>query len=78
MSTVWVFDKVENKDSLCWGEDCMKKPYSFLRKHATNVLNFSEKENVTVNKERAQITSICNVMQLWGKTFAQKFAKCKN
>ena len=77
MSTVWVFDKVEKKDSLCWGEDCMKKPYSFLRKHATNVLNFSEKENVTVNKERAQITSICNVMQLWGKTFAQKFAKCK-
>ena len=34
MSTVWIFNNIENKHTLYRREDCLKKPYRSLRKHA--------------------------------------------
>ena len=38
----------------------MQKFCSYLREHATNILNFEKKKNVTVNKRRVKITVRCN------------------
>ena len=40
-----VCDNTENKHSLYRGEDCLKKFFSSLGKHATNIINF-EKEKM--------------------------------
>ena len=68
MSTLWAFDIIENKYSLYPGEDCMKKFCSFLREHATNVINFKNKKMLPLTKKRAKITPRCNdVLNLWKK-----------
>ena len=54
ISTIWAFDNIENKHFLYCGEDCMKRFYTSLREHVTNVINF-EKKNVTVNKRSDKI-----------------------
>ena len=33
MSTIWVFDNIENKHTLYRGEDCMKNFCTFSREH---------------------------------------------
>ena len=38
MSTIWVFDSIENKYTLYRGEECMKNICNFLREHATNAI----------------------------------------
>ena len=40
VSTIWVFDNIENKHSLYCRKDCMKKFCISLREHAANVINF--------------------------------------
>ena len=79
MSTIWVFDNIENKHTLYCEEYCLKTFYTSLREDATNVINFEKKkENVTINRERAKITPRCNrMLHLW-KIFPKKFANDKN
>ena len=40
MSTIWAFDHIENKHTLCRGEDCMKKFCESLREHVKNIIDF--------------------------------------
>ena len=40
MSTLWAFDHIENKHTLCCRKDCMRKFCTSLREHATNVTKF--------------------------------------
>ena len=51
MSTIWAFDNIEHMHTLYRGEDCMKKFYTFLREHATNVINFEKKKMLLLTKE---------------------------
>ena len=44
MSTIWVFDHIENKHTLHLGEDCVKTPFEYLREHVKNIIDF-EKNN---------------------------------
>ena len=44
MSTIWAFDHTENKDTLHYGEEIMKKPCISLREHATSEINFEKKK----------------------------------
>ena len=60
ISTIWGFDHIENKHTLCRGTDCMKKLCDSLREHAKNINKFENKKNPTVNKKRTKITSRCN------------------
>ena len=57
MSTIRSFDSIENNHSLYCGEECMKKLFTSLRQHATNLINFEKKKNITVDKRRIKITS---------------------
>ena len=67
MSTIWVFNYIENKHTLYRGEDCMKKFCSSLRDHATNIVNSENKKNITVRKTRVKIKSRCN--RSWKRNF---------
>ena len=42
--TIWNFSIIESQQRLYSGEDCMKNVCSYLREHATNVINFEKKE----------------------------------
>ena len=50
MSTIWAFDNIETKHSLYRGEDCMKRFCSFLREHATIIINFENKKMLPSTK----------------------------
>ena len=55
ISTIWAFDSVENKHSLCRGEDYMKKFCTSLREHATNVINFENKKMLPLTKKELKL-----------------------
>ena len=44
MSAMWAVDNIENKHSLYYGEDCMKKLCISLKGHAADALNFEKKK----------------------------------
>ena len=52
MSTIWTFDNIENKHSLYWGKDFMKKFCISLREYATNVINFEKKKMWPLKRNR--------------------------
>ena len=49
---------IENKHSLYRGEDCLKKFFSFLRKHATNVINFEKEKMLPLTKKSYNYTKM--------------------
>ena len=53
-----VCDNIENKHSLYRGEDCLKKFFSSLRKHATNVINFEKEKMLPLTKKSYNYTKI--------------------
>ena len=66
MSTIWEFNRIENKHALYRGQDCMKKICESLREHGKNIINFEKKKNITVNKRRTKITSRRkSILYLW-------------
>ena len=44
MSTIYAFDRIENKHTLNRGKDCMKKFCTSLREHAKNLIDFVKKK----------------------------------
>ena len=40
MPTVWAFDYIENKHSLYSEQDCVKRFFSSLKGHNTNITDF--------------------------------------
>ena len=62
MSTIWAFHHIENKHSLCSGENCMKKFCESLRQHAKNIIDSEKKKMLPLTKTRTKITSRCNRM----------------
>ena len=43
MSTIWGFDHIENKHTLCRRRDCMKKFCISLREHAKIINDFEKR-----------------------------------
>ena len=69
MSTIWGFDHIKDKHTLCRVKNCMKKFCTSFREHAKNIIDF-EKKYVTVNKRRIKITLRCkSMLYLWKKNF---------
>ena len=55
MSTIWAFDHIENKHSLCRGKDCTKRFCESLREHAKNAIEFEKKKNIIFNKKELEL-----------------------
>ena len=51
LSVSYDYDIIEYKHTLYRWEDCVKKFYTSLRKHATNVINFEKKKLLPLTKE---------------------------
>ena len=51
VSTILAFDTIEDKRSLYFEEDCMKKFCSSLRQHHTNVINFERNKMLPFTKK---------------------------
>ena len=54
LSTIWVFNHIENKQTLYGGED-MKRFYGSLREHATNVIKLEKKKMLLLTKRELQL-----------------------
>ena len=52
MSLIWVFYHIENKHTLYWGKDCIKKFCTSLREHAKNVIDFEKKKMLLLTKKK--------------------------
>ena len=76
MSTIWAFDKIENKHTLYCGEDCMKTFCTSLRDPDINVINF-ENKNATIIEEDLKLNQDVTACYVCGKRFSKKFAKDK-
>ena len=62
MSTIWGFDHIKHKHTLCRGKDFMIKDFTSLREHAKKIIDFEKKKNIVVNKKRIKITSRWTIM----------------
>ena len=73
LSTIWVFNHIENKQTLYGGKD-MKRFYGPLREHATNVIKLEKKKMLLLTKRELQLhhdPTTCYIRE-------KKFAKDKN
>ena len=58
MSTIWGFDHIENKHTLCCGKDCIKKFCTSLREHTKNIIDFEKKKMLPLTKEELKLYKI--------------------
>ena len=55
MSTIWAFNNLGNKQTLSRGEDCMKKFFSLLKGHVTNIPYVEMKKMLPLTKEELKL-----------------------
>ena len=73
-----LYDNIENKHTLYRGEDCMKKICTYLRDHATNVINFEKKKMLPLINKELKLHQDASECYICGKEFIKKFANDKN
>ena len=64
ISTIWVFNGIEDKHAVYRGEDCMKKFCEYLKEHAMKKNNFETKKMIPLtNKKQESYASqeICHI-----------------
>ena len=72
-SVIWAFDNIENKHTLCCGEDCMKKFCESLREHMKNIIDFEKKKMLPLTKEELKSHQDAKVCYICGKRFLNNF-----
>ena len=75
LSTVWGFDRIEDKHTLYRGKDCMKKPCTSLREHLKNIIDFEKKKMLPVTKEKLKSNQDAMVWYIRGKRISKNFSK---
>ena len=78
MSTIWAFDNIEKKHTLCRGEDRMKTFCTSLREHATSEINFKKKKMIPLTKEELKPHQVAKVCFICRKKFLKNFANDKS
>ena len=78
MSTIWVFDHIENKHTLYRGKDCMRKIWASLREHAKNLADFEKKRMLPLTKEELKSDHDVKVCYIFGKRILKKISKNTN
>ena len=67
MSTIWVFDHIENKHTLYRGKDCMKKFFESLKENVKNIIDFEKKKLLPFTKENLKSHQDAKVCYICGK-----------
>ena len=78
MSTIWVFDNIENKQTLCRGEVCMKMFCQFLREQTKSITAFEKKKMTLLTKEELKSHQDAKLCYICRKRILKKIAKNKN
>ena len=55
MLKILAFDYKEDKHTLYYGKDCLKKFFSSLRDYTKNISNFEKKERLPLTKEKLKL-----------------------
>ena len=76
MSTIWDFDNIENKHTLYRGR-FMKNFRTYLREHATSVINYEMKKMLPLTKEELKSHKKAKACYICGKRFLKNFANDK-
>ena len=67
MSTIWGFDHIENKHTLCRRRDCMKKFCISLREHAKIINDFEKQQLLPLPKEELKSHHDAKIWYICGK-----------
>ena len=67
MSTIWVFDHIENKHTLYRGKDCMKKFFESLKENVKNIIDFEKKKLLPFTKENLKSHQDAKACYICGK-----------
>ena len=51
MSTIWIFDGIDNKHDVCTGEDCTKKFCGSVRECTMKMIIFEKKKIIPLTNE---------------------------
>ena len=78
MSTIWAFDHIENKHTLCCGKDCRKKFCTSLREHTKNIIDFEKKKMLPLTKEKLKSHQDAKVCYICGKRILKQLSKSMN
>ena len=76
VSTIWVFDHIEDKHTLYCAKDCMKKCCESLREQAKNIIDFEKKKMLLLTKEELKSHQEAKVCYICGKR--KKLSKSTN
>ena len=77
MSTIWGFDRLQNKHTLYCGKDCMKNFCDSLREHAKNIIAFEEKM-LPLAKEELKSYQEAKLCYICRKGILEKLTEDKN
>ena len=78
MSTIWAFDRIENKHNSYRGKDRMKLFCESLREHAKNITDFEKKKMLPLTKEELKSHQDANAYYKCGKRILKKLSKSIN
>ena len=78
MLAVWAFINIENKHTLYHGEDCMKKFFSSLKEHATNIINFEKTKMLPLTKKELKLGQEATECYICVDRFLTKLSKSTN
>ena len=79
MSTVQIFDGIENKHGVNRGKDWMKKFYEFLREHLMKIIIFEKKKRILLTNKhqesykKAQNCYVCKNSLKMNKLIIKKY-----
>ena len=76
--SIWAFDYMENKHTLCRGEDSMKKFCESLTEHTKNIIDFEKKKKLPLSKEELKSCQYAKVCYICGKRILKKVSKSIN
>ena len=77
MSTIWIFDNVENMHSLYRGEDFIKKFCISLKEHEVNVINFEKKKMLLLTDKELKFHEHSTVCYIWRKNIHKSLLRIK-
>ena len=78
MSTICVFDHIENKHTWHPEKNCMKKFCTYLIERSKHIIDFGKKKMLSLTKEELKSHQDAKVSYIWGKRILKMFAKDKN
>ena len=77
MSTISLFESIENEDDVYTGKDCVKNFSEYLREQAMKIINFKKKKMKLLTKEQPESYENAKICYICQEKFKNKYSKEK-